>query len=61
MVALLHQLTIHLVHIFKNKTVAGAMIGSFFTGFMFYSNLYYVSLFDLSMNIREGMRTSLLY
>lgn len=41
---LLHRLTICvLVHIFKNSTVSGAMAGSFFQGFMFYTNLYYVS------------------
>ncbi len=36
------------------------MIGSFFTGFMFYSNLYYVSLLGFSVNIREGIGRSLL-
>jgi hypothetical protein len=32
------------VHIFKNSTVAGANFGAFLTGFMFYVNLYYVSI-----------------
>lgn len=32
------------VHIFKNATVSGALGGAFFTGFMFYTNLFYVSL-----------------
>jgi hypothetical protein len=31
------------VHIFKNSTVASANGGTFFTGFMFYCNLYYVN------------------
>ncbi|KAJ5606312.1 hypothetical protein N7510_009093 [Penicillium lagena] len=30
------------MHIFKNTTVSGALGGAFFTGFMFYCNLYYV-------------------
>ncbi|KAJ5651367.1 uncharacterized protein N7484_005090 [Penicillium longicatenatum] len=30
------------MHIFKNATVAGALGGAFFTGFMFYANLYYL-------------------
>ncbi|KAJ5645978.1 hypothetical protein N7490_002350 [Penicillium lividum] len=33
------------MHIFKNSTVAGASIGAFFTGFMFYANLYYLPQF----------------
>lgn len=38
------------VHIFKNPTVAGANAGAFFTGFVFYCNLYYVSLPGLTVN-----------
>lgn len=34
----------HAVHIFRNSTVAGANGGAFFTGFMFYCNLYYVGI-----------------
>jgi hypothetical protein len=37
-------LTNMVVHIFKNSTVAGANFGAFLTGFMFYVNLYYVSI-----------------
>ncbi|CAK7234797.1 hypothetical protein SBRCBS47491_009070 [Sporothrix bragantina] len=33
------------MHIFKIPTVAGANIGAFFTGFMFYCNLYYLPQF----------------
>ncbi|KAJ5223824.1 hypothetical protein N7468_008366 [Penicillium chermesinum] len=33
------------MHIFKNGTVSGALAGSFFTGFMFYTNLYYFPQF----------------
>ncbi|KAJ5113693.1 hypothetical protein N7456_002227 [Penicillium angulare] len=30
------------MHIFKNSTVSGALCGAFFTGFMFYANLFYL-------------------
>ncbi|CAK7223865.1 hypothetical protein SEUCBS140593_005377 [Sporothrix eucalyptigena] len=33
------------MHIFKIPTVAGANIGAFFTGFMFYCNLFYLPQF----------------
>ncbi|KAJ5729429.1 uncharacterized protein N7483_003937 [Penicillium malachiteum] len=33
------------MHIFKNSTVSGALIGAFFTGCMFYANLYYLPQF----------------
>ncbi|OJJ45121.1 hypothetical protein ASPZODRAFT_18031 [Penicilliopsis zonata CBS 506.65] len=42
-----HKVDLPLIpmHIFKNSTVASALAGAFFTGFMFYCNLYYLPQF----------------
>ncbi|KAJ5814831.1 hypothetical protein N7474_006608 [Penicillium riverlandense] len=53
-----------LVHIFKNSTVSGALGGAFFTGFMFYCNLYYVRPFpypDVPNNSTDDLQLPQFY
>lgn len=52
------------VHIFKNSTVSGALGGAFFTGFMFYCNLYYVrpsSYLDLQIHNTDDLQLPQFY
>ncbi|KAL1887408.1 hypothetical protein Sste5346_010249 [Sporothrix stenoceras] len=48
------------MHIFKIKTVAGANIGAFFTGFMFYCNLFYLPQFYQVVRGASPIRSGIL-
>ncbi|PSR76213.1 major facilitator superfamily domain-containing protein [Coniella lustricola] len=48
------------LHIFKISTVAGAYIGAFFTGFMFYCNLYYLPQFYQVVRGASPIRSGIL-